>query len=267
MEVGMKRRFAFVLAGVAACAIAGGEIPAFGQTAQAVQPAIGEGAFNVLLQMGKTLQIKEFSFKAQTIRVFEDADAQPLHIFHTMNVLVRRPNGLAVQVAGDDGTARLLYDGKSLTGYNSEKNTYAPVPAPDNLQAMLKDVVARYNVDFPLADFVADAPNKAFLTGVTTGREVGTAMIDGKPTRHLFFTQTPGIELELWVDKDEKALPRRLIVTYRLLHGQPSFVAQFSDWNFNVHPSDAEFAFQPPAGATKVELSAAGVQPTTEGSK
>ena len=263
----MKLRFACVLAGVAACAVAGGGVPAFGQTAQAVQPAISQDASSALLQMGKTLQSKEFSFKAQTIRVFEDAEAQPLHIFHTMNVLVRRPNGLAVQVTGDDGTARLLYDGKTLTVFNAAKNTYATSPAPDNLQAMLKDVVARYDVDFPLADFVADAPNKAFLTGVTTGREVGAAMIDGKPVRHLFFTQTPGIELELWVDKDEQALPRRLIITYRLLHGQPSFVAQFSDWNFNVHPTDAEFAFQPPAGATKVELSAAGVQPTTEGSK
>ena len=44
-------------------------------------PAISEDAGNALLQMGKTLQGKEFSFKAQTIRVFEDADAQPLHIF------------------------------------------------------------------------------------------------------------------------------------------------------------------------------------------
>ncbi len=262
----MKLRFAIVLAGLAACAVAGG-VPALAQTAQPAPPAIGEEAANALLQMGKTLQANDFSFKAQTIRVYEDPDAQPLHIFHTMNVLVRRPNGLAVQVTGDDGAAKLFYDGKTLSVFNVGKNTYASVAAPDNLQAMLKDVVARYNVDFPLADFVADAPNKAFLTGVATGREVGTAMLDGKPTRHLFFTQTPGIELELWVDKDEKALPRRLIVTYRLLHGQPSFVAQFSDWNFTVHPTDADFAFQAPAGAAKVELTAAGVQPTTEGNK
>ena len=184
-----------------------------------------------------------------------------------MNVVVRRPDRLAVQTTGDDGNEKLFYDGKTLTVFNAGKNSYATIPAPGSLQDMMKDVMARYNVDFPLADFVADAPNKAFLTGVTTGREVGTALIDGKPTRHLLFTQTPGIELELWVDKDEKALPQRLIVTYRLLHGQPSFVAQFSDWNFDVHPTDAEFTFQPPAGATKVEFTAAGVQPTEQGSK
>lgn len=262
----MKLRFICVLAGLAVCILNGGTA-ALAQTAQSVQPAIGEAAANALLQMGKTLQSKEFSFKAQTIRVYEDADYQPLHIFHTISVLVRRPDRLAVQVTGDDGTAKLLYDGKTLTVVDGAKNTYATVAAPDTLQEMLKDVVARYNVDFPLADLVSEAPNKAFLTGVTTGREVGTAMIDGKPVRHLFFTQPPGIELELWVDQDEMALPRRLIITYRLLHGQPSFVAQFSDWNFNVHPTDTDFAFQPPAGASKVELTAAGMQPATGESK
>ncbi|MGE0259664.1 MAG: DUF2092 domain-containing protein [Alphaproteobacteria bacterium] len=264
----MKRRFACILAGLMLCELAGAPISVIAAAnAQSVQPAISADASNAVLQMGKTLEAKEFSFKAQTIRVFEDADAQPLHIFHTMSVIVRRPDRLAVQITGDDGSAKLLYDGKTLTVFNAAKNTYATVAAPDNLQAMMKDVVARYNVDFPLADFVAAEPGKAFLTGVTTGREVGTVTIDGKPARHLFFTQPPGIELELWVDKDEKALPRRLLVTYRLLHGQPSFVAQFSDWNFDVHPTDADFTFQPPAGATKAELTAAGVQPAMEGNK
>jgi hypothetical protein len=264
----MKLRLVCILAGLTLCAPASVFVTAISAAqAQSVQPAISDDARNAVLQMGTTLQAKEFSFKAQTIRVFEDADAQPLHIFHTMNVLVRRPDRLAVQVNGDDGSAKLFYDGKTLTVFNAAKNTYASVAAPDSLQAMMKDVVARYDVDFPLADFVAAEPGKAFLTGVTNGREVGTVTIDGKPARHLFFSQPPGIDLELWVDKGEKALPRRLIVTYRLLHGQPSFVAEFSDWNFNVHPTDADFTFQPPAGATKVELTAAGVQPSTEGSK
>jgi hypothetical protein len=100
---------------------------------------------------------------------------------------------------------------------------------------------------------------------VTSGREVGTATIDGKPYRHLFFSQTGGIELEVWLDKTDQAVPRRLIVTYRLLPGQPNFVAEFSDWNFSAHPSDAEFVFQPPAGAKQVELQAAA--PTQGGAK
>ena len=39
--------------------------------------------------------------------------------------------------------------------------------------------MGRLGVDFPLADFLTDAPNKAFLSGVTAGRVVNTVMIDG----------------------------------------------------------------------------------------
>jgi hypothetical protein len=67
-------------------------------------------------------------------------------------------------------------------------------------------------------------------------------------------TRAPAAELEVWLDKTEQAVPKRLIVTYRLMPGQPSFIAEFSDWNFSGHPSDAEFAFQPPANAKEVEL-------------
>jgi hypothetical protein len=83
---------------------------------------------------------------------------------------------------------------------------------------------------------------------------VDTVTIEGSPYLHLFFSQPPGIELELWLAKNEQSLPRRLIVTYRDLPGQPNFIAEFSDWNLNAHPADADFAFQPPAGAQQVQL-------------
>jgi len=69
--------------------------------------------------------------------------------------------------------------------------------------------------------------------------------------------QPPGIELELWLQKKDPAVPRRLIVVYNSLPGKPDFVAELSGWNFNVHPTDAEFSFTPPEGATQVQIGAA----------
>jgi hypothetical protein len=43
----------------------------------------------------------------------------------------------------------------------------------------------------------SEAPDKAILTGVTFGRVVNTVTIEGVPCDHLFFSQPPGIELEL----------------------------------------------------------------------
>jgi hypothetical protein len=219
------------------------------------KPAIGEEASAALMRMGQTLRAEQLSFQARTIRVYADENGQPLHIFHSLKVVVHRPNRLLIDVAGDDGSNKLVFDGKTAVVYAAAQNKYASIPVPEGtIEAMMKEAMGRLGVDFPLADFLSEAPGKAFLTGVTSGRVVDTVTIDGSPFLHLFFLQPPGIELELWVGKDDQALPRRLIVTYRDLPGQPNFIAEFSDWNFDIHPSDTDFTFQPPPNATQVQL-------------
>jgi hypothetical protein len=223
--------------------------------AKPAKPAIAEEASAALLRMGQTLRAAALSFQVRTIRVYSEANGEPLHIFHTQKVTVQRPNHLLVDVTGDDGSTKLVFDGKTAVVYSAAQNKYASIPVPEGtIEGMMKEAVGRLGVDFPLADFLSEAPNKAFLSGVSTGRVVNTVTIDGAPYDHLFFFQPPGIELELWLSKNDQSLPRRLIVTYRTLPGQPNFIAEFSDWNLNIHPSDADFVFQPPAGATQVEL-------------
>jgi len=228
------------------------------------KPAVSEEVRAALAQMGKTLLADQFSFQARTLRVYVERNGQPLHIAHTIQVVVRRPDRLSINLSGDDGSTRLYYDGKTVTLLGVEAKKYATIPVPNTIQGMVKTVMGRLGVDFPLADFLTNAPDKAFLSGVTSGREVNTVTIDGVPCRHLLFTQPPGIELELWIEKNDKALPRRLIATYRSEPGQPSFIAEMFDWNFSVHPSDAEFTFQPPEGATQVELKPAKKEGSTK---
>src|SRR6201981_3354281 len=220
--------------------------PALHAATQQKKPVISEDASAALTRMGQTLRgAEQFSFQARTIRVYADANGQPLHIFHTLKVVVHRPNRMLVDVSGDDGSSRLVFDGKTAVIYSASEKKYASIPVPEGtIEAMMKEAMGRLGVDFPLADFLAEAPNKAFLTGVSSGRVVDTVTIDGSPYLHLFFTQPPGIELELWLAKNDQSLPKRLIVTYRNLPGQPNFIAEFSDWNFTIHPSDAGFKFQ-----------------------
>ena len=245
-----------ILAGLGAVGMIGA-IPLMASAALAANPpkaAISEEVSAAVAQMGKTLLADQFSFQARTLRVYMDPNGQPLHIAHTINVIMRRPDRLEIGVVGDDGSTRLFYDGKTVTIFGVEAKKYVTVPVPNTIQGMLEVVIGKLGVDFPLADFLTNAPDKSFLSGITSGREINTVTIDGVPCRHLLFTQPPGIELELWIEKNEKALPRRLIATYRSEPGQPSFVAELNDWNFSIHPSDAEFTFQPPDGAAQVEL-------------
>jgi hypothetical protein len=212
--------------------------------------------------MGKSMVADQFSFQARTLRVYGDKTGELLHIAHVMKATVHRPDKLRVDVTGDDGSHQLTYDGKAVVLFDADTKRYSTISAPNTIQGMMEQVMARKGIDFPLSDFLTDDPAKSFLLGVTAGREVNTVTIDGTPCRHLVFEQPPGIELELWVEKNDRALPRRLVVTYRDLPGQPNFIAELSDWNFSAHPADAEFTFQPPEGAVQVELKPPASAPT-----
>jgi hypothetical protein len=205
-------------------------------------------------KMEKTLSGKEFTFRARTIRAYAGSNGELLHVEHAQKTAVRRPDHLAVDVSGDDGSAKAVYDGKKLTVYAAERKQYAVVPVEGTIQAMLDVAMDRMGMDFPLADLLADNPQQSMVSDITAGGEVGAATIDGVPCKHFFFIQVPDHDMELWLEDNDKALPRRIIITYRALPGRPTFIADLSDWDFSVHPADAEFAFQPPAGTNQVEL-------------
>jgi len=237
-----------------------------GMEARAAQPpqkpAISEEANAAVARMGKTLQAKEFSFQARTLRASENQNGALLHIAHQFKVTVRRPDRLLVDATGDDGPRKLIYDGKTAVVALDGGKRYASIPVPNTIEGMMHVVVGRFGVDFPLADLLTASPDKSVMAGVVSGRQVNTVTLDGVPCRHLVFSQPPKIELELWLEDNEQSLPRRVIVTYSSLPGSPNFVAELSDWNFTVHPSDAEFQFEPPQGAERLQLGAAA-QPAT----
>jgi hypothetical protein len=215
---------------------------------------IAADARNAVQAMGKTLANGGFSFHEQTIREYTDANGQPLHIFHSANVVVRRPDRLAVDATGDDGATKVVYDGRTLTLYSVDTKRYATLVVSGPIGKMLTEASKKMGMDFPLADLLAENPAAAFLAGITSGYLVNTVSIDGVPCLHMFFVQPPGIELELWTEKSAQALPRRLIVTYRSLPGEPRFIAALSDWKTAINPPDSDFEFHVPEGATRVEL-------------
>src|SRR4051794_829805 len=115
----MNLRFDKTVAGLLACGIVA-LILAFTPSSRAADsakpatPGISAEASAAIQQMGKTLSANDFSFEARTIRAYQDDAGQLLHIFHTMKVMVRRPDRFAVHRTGDDGANDLFYDGKTV---------------------------------------------------------------------------------------------------------------------------------------------------------
>ena len=231
-----------------------------------IKPAISDEAATAVSQMGKTLLAKDLAITARTTSVYLDQSGQPLHIFHTMKITARRPDRIAVEFIGDDGRHDLFYDGKAASVFFPDSKKYVTIPASGDIPSALDEVADKLDIDFPLGALFAASPDRILLGDAMAASQVGTANLDGVECRHLFFSQKSGIDLELWVEKNDAATPHRLIVTYPLLQGQPSFVAEFTSWKTQPPLSDSEFTFEPPTGAKKIDLTPAAA-PTTEGSK
>ncbi|HZD91366.1 MAG TPA: DUF2092 domain-containing protein, partial [Pseudolabrys sp.] len=115
----MRARFASLAAGVIALGLAGWVPGASAADANHnAEPGIGKAAAAAIADMGKTLSAKDFSFKVQTIRVYQDGAGDFLHVVHHMDVVVARPDRLSVSATGDDGSTRLVYDGKAASLVN-----------------------------------------------------------------------------------------------------------------------------------------------------
>jgi hypothetical protein len=221
------------------------------------QPGIGEDATAALARMTKTLLAKEFSFNSRTFRSYAGPNGQLLHIMHETKTVFRRPDRLFVEVSGDDGSTRMFYNGENMIFYAVQEKKYISLPVSGGIFKALEVLEEQTGTDFPLADLLSDDPGKAILYNVISGGKVGDAIIDGVRCEHFFFVQAADdLEFELWLEHNERSLPRRFVVTYRSLPGRPIFIAELSAWDFTVRAPDSAFEFRPPADVSKVEVPA-----------
>jgi len=141
-------------------------------SARAADPpaaAINEESSAALARMGKTLMAPQFSFRSRTMRAYAGPNGELLHIVHATKTVVRRPDRLLVDVTGDDGSTKMIYDGKTLVLYSVDQKKYSSIPVPGKIDEVLKVAQERMGIDFPLADLLTDNPEKSVLSGVTSG--------------------------------------------------------------------------------------------------
>ena len=88
---------------------------------------------------------------------------------------------------------------------------------------------------------------------VKSGHYLGESTIAGVLCDHLAL-RSDDEDVQLWVTKGDRPLPRRIVVTYRNLEGQPRFWVDFLSWDFAPKLADDAFEFSPPGHAERVPL-------------
>ncbi len=207
-----------------------------------------------LRAMSSTLaSAKSFQFSVAVAADEMTEDGQRIQASRQVRVLVRRPDAIAIQVAGDGGQWSLRYSGKTLAVMREDTGEYATTEAPATIDATLDFLFSKYGVTIPLADLLFADPYASLTERVESGVYVGRHSVNGELCHHLLFTQE-NVDWQIWIDSGAKPLPRKVVITRKNEQGAPEYVAEISGWNLAPSVSDDAFSFHAPAGARAVDM-------------
>lgn len=166
---------------------------------------------------------------------------------------VRMPDRLRLSAVREDKEEQqFFYDGKTLTVWLKERNSWASAEVPPTVGEMIAQVRAKYEIALPLDDLIREALRGELLKNVTAGIVIGSGRVGGVECDHLGFHED-AIDWQIWIEKGSRPLPRKLVITTLGEPSQPQHTEVLT-WDLSPKTDDAQFAFTPPAGAQRIVI-------------
>lgn len=240
--------------------------------AHAAEEQIDPQATKLIARMDDYLKhLQNFSVTIEIGYDVTQAWGQKIEFGETRQLSVRRPSDLRLDIKDRDGsTSGVVFDGKSLTVFDTTDHAWASVPQTGSVENAVSYFVDDLGLRLPMSSVFSGN-----LSGKIDGWAenvwlVGTETIEGVRCDHLAL-RGPWEDLQLWIAQGDEPLLQRMIITYTRADGEPQFWAQLRDWNVKAGLKDSTFVFHPTddmakiafAALTKKELHDA-VKPDTE---
>jgi hypothetical protein len=238
---------------------------AAGQPAQARQvqgqegarPAVDPTATAALDKMGAYLRtLKAYQVKADTSQDEVLSNGQSAEFESTVDFLVEKPNRLRAEVTGDRAQRMYFFDGQQLSIWAKRQDYYASVPAPPTIAELVDHIADKYGMEMPLADLFKWGTDKAQTAAITSAKDLGPSQVEGVSCQHYAFRQE-GLDWEIWIQKGQFPLPRKMVLTTREGDTQPRYRAVL-DWNLAPSFNEQSFKFVPPPQAKKIVVEELG---------
>ena len=236
-----------------------------GAAAPAVEPtaAIEPAALEALDKMGAYLRTLN-SFEIRSDDTIDEVleSGQKLQFASTTHLRVRRPDRMWAEMASDRKTREFFYDGKTFTLWGPRNKLYASVPAPATLIELVERAEDRYALVLPLADLFRWGTEPTRRDAIQGAIHVGPALLGGIPCDHFAFRQE-GVDWQVWIQKGDSPLPRKLVITTTDEEAQPQYVSEL-DWNLAPALNEKMFTFVPPADSHRIAIREITVEPASE---
>jgi hypothetical protein len=193
-------------------------------------------------------------------------NGQVLEFGSHLTLTIQRPSQASGRFESRNGDISIIVlDGKTLSVYGAIEDVdfYDATRQPGDIDSSLEFVANQVAVPRQLRDFFSKDLTASLGSAMKSGYYVGESRISGVMCDHLALRGDKE-DVQVWIARGDEPVPRRIVITYRELEGQPQFWAQFVEWNFSPDLSDTAFTFSPPEGAERIRLFS---DPPGEGSK
>jgi len=246
----MFKRTIFIILIVCAALLS---YPVFAQDSEAGKD-VDEKADKVLRQMSEYLNtLGQFSIHLENSVDTLLETGQKIQLARAVDVLVRRPNRLRVNVKSDIFDQELFYDGKTVTLYGKKVKFYATTEAPKNIESALDHAEQSFGLVAPAADLIYRNSYDILTEDIQSGGYVGLSSIFGVECHHLAF-RAEQTDWQIWIENSETPLPRKFVITSKWIAGAPQFTALISRWDVTAQLKDSRFTFTAPDGAQKIDF-------------
>lgn len=180
------------------------------------------------------------------------ADGQRIEFGEKRRITLQRPDRIRVDVQRSDGDRGLvLYDGKTLTAFKADDNIFARLEKNGTVDEMIVYMVRDLRMTLPLARMFLSRFPQSLDKMITSSNVIEHDFLFDVPTDHLA-VRSEEVDLQIWVTKGDRPLPRRVVITYKAVPGAPQFWAELSDWDLSPKIAAETFSFVPPAGAEQI---------------
>ncbi len=221
------------------------------------EPVLSEEASEILARMTDFIaKAPAFSLTSDTGHEVTQKNGHVLEFGSRLSLAIQRPSHAIGRFESRNGDISIIVlDGKELSVYGAIEDVYVydATRQPGDIDSSLEFLANQVAVPRQLRDFFSKELTASLGSAVKSGYYVGESKIAGVMCDHLALRGDKE-DVQVWIARGDEPVPRRIVITYRELEGQPQFWAQFTEWNFTPDLSDTTFTFSPPEGTERIHI-------------
>ena len=242
-----------------------GLLPMIGSIRAEKTPKLESKALEIIqISAAHLAAAPQFSVSAEIWEDLIQEDGTKLQFTKIVDVKVRRPSAVQLDIRTTVPKRSFFYDGKSVTLLDQRTGFFGVAEAPGTIDETIATMEKKFGIDFPIDDLLVSKPFGDGAARAKSAQYFGVEPVNGVTCHHLAF-QNDGIDWQAWVEAGPVPVLRKVVITDKLAEGSPQFTTMLTGWDFTTPLPDFVFAFDPPPGSTKIEMIKAGESTETNG--